>query len=53
MSPRSMRGSGDLDRALGAWSRSAEHPHDVLAFRLAHFNNFGLAAGRDARVASA
>src|SRR5690349_8783666 len=29
--------AGDLDRALGAWEQIlAEHPHDVLAFRLAH-----------------
>jgi tetratricopeptide (TPR) repeat protein len=35
--------AGDLDRALGAWEEIlAEHPHDVLAFRLAHFNNFWL-----------
>jgi tetratricopeptide (TPR) repeat protein len=35
--------AGDLDRALGVWEEIlAEHPHDVLAFRLAHFNNFWL-----------
>ena len=35
--------AGDLDRALGAWEQIlAGHPHDVLAFRLAHFNNFWL-----------
>src|SRR5947209_16391301 len=36
--------AGDLDRALAAWEEilSAD-PHDVLAFRLAHFNNFWLA----------
>lgn len=35
--------AGDLDRALGTWEQIlAEHPHDVLAFRLAHFNNFWL-----------
>jgi len=35
--------AGDLDRALGVWEQIlAEHPHDVLAFRLAHFNNFWL-----------
>ena len=35
--------SGDLDRMLGIWEQIlAEHPHDVLAFRLAHFNNFWL-----------
>src|ERR1041385_8068088 len=35
--------AGDLDRTLGIWEEIlAEHPHDVLAFRLAHFNNFWL-----------
>src|SRR5215468_3480118 len=35
--------AGDLDRTLGAWEQIlADHPHDVLAFRLAHFNNFWL-----------
>ncbi len=35
--------AGDLDRALGVWEQILnEHPHDVLAFRLAHFNNFWL-----------
>jgi len=35
--------AGDLDRAVGVWEQIlAEHPHDVLAFRLAHFNNFWL-----------
>ena len=35
--------AGDLDRALGVWEEIlGEHPHDVLAFRLAHFNNFWL-----------
>ncbi|TMI98670.1 MAG: tetratricopeptide repeat protein [Alphaproteobacteria bacterium] len=35
--------SGDLGRALGVWEEILrEHPHDVLAFRLAHFNNFWL-----------
>jgi tetratricopeptide (TPR) repeat protein len=34
---------GDLDRALGVWEQIlVEHPHDVLAFRLAHFNSFWL-----------
>ena len=34
---------GDLDRTLGIWEQIlADHPHDVLAFRLAHFNNFWL-----------
>ena len=35
--------AGDLDRALGTWEQIlSQHPHDVLAFRLAHFNNFWL-----------
>src|SRR4051812_13695655 len=35
--------AGDLDHALGIWEQIlAEHPLDVLAFRLAHFNNFWL-----------
>ena len=34
---------GDLDRALGVWEQIlSDHPLDVLAFRLAHFNNFWL-----------
>ena len=34
---------GDLDRALAVWEEIlSAHPHDVLAFRLAHFNNFWL-----------
>ena len=34
---------GDLDRALALWEQTlSEHPLDVLAFRLAHFNNFWL-----------
>jgi tetratricopeptide (TPR) repeat protein len=34
---------GDLDRALGIWEQIlSAHPRDVLAFRLAHFNNFWL-----------
>jgi tetratricopeptide (TPR) repeat protein len=41
--------AGDLDRALGVWEQIlAEHPRDVLAFRLAHFNNFWL--GRPAEM---
>jgi tetratricopeptide (TPR) repeat protein len=35
--------AGDLDRMLAAWEQIlAEHPTDVLALRLAHFNNFWL-----------
>ncbi len=34
---------GDLDRTLDIWEGIfAEHPHDVLAFRLHHFNAFWL-----------
>jgi len=34
---------GDLDRMLDVWKAIfAEHPHDVLAFRLHHFNAFWL-----------
>ena len=34
---------GDLDRLLAVWEGIfAEHPHDVLAFRLHHFNAFWL-----------
>jgi len=40
---------GDLDRMLGVWeSICGEHPHDVLAFRLHHFNAFWL--GRPATM---
>jgi tetratricopeptide (TPR) repeat protein len=35
--------AGDLDRTLRIWDDIVtEHPMDVLAFRLAHFNNFWL-----------
>ncbi len=41
----------DLDRAIGVWEGIlTEHPHDVLAFRLAHFNNFWL--GRPGAMAA-
>jgi tetratricopeptide (TPR) repeat protein len=41
--------AGDLDRALAVWEGIlSAHPHDVLAFRLAHFNNFWL--GRPAEM---
>lgn len=40
---------GDLDRALAIWEEILRvHPLDVLAFRLAHFNNFWL--GRPAAM---
>lgn len=39
---------GDLDRMLGVWEQILlEHPTDILAFRLAHFNNFWLGRARD------
>ena len=42
---------GDLDRALAVWEEIlSAHPHDVLAFRLAHFNNFWLGRPTDMRV---
>jgi hypothetical protein len=45
--------AGDLDRALTIWDDIvAEHPMDVLAFRLAHFNNFWLGR-REAMLAGA
>jgi tetratricopeptide (TPR) repeat protein len=40
--------AGDLDRALSVWEQIlAEHPYDIVAFRLAHFNNFWLGRPRD------
>jgi hypothetical protein len=43
--------SDDIDRAIGVWEGIlTEHPHDVLAFRLAHFNNFWL--GRPGAMAA-
>jgi tetratricopeptide (TPR) repeat protein len=39
---------GELNRAIGVWEQIlGEHPHDVLAFRLAHFNNFWLGRPQD------
>jgi tetratricopeptide (TPR) repeat protein len=41
---------GDLDRALAVWEEIlSAHPLDVLAFRLAHFNNFWLGRPADMR----
>ncbi|HXW25888.1 MAG TPA: tetratricopeptide repeat protein [Xanthobacteraceae bacterium] len=38
---------GDLDRTLDVWETIlADHPTDVLALRLAHFNNFWLGRPR-------
>jgi tetratricopeptide (TPR) repeat protein len=40
--------AGDLDRMLALWEQIlAEHPTDVLALRLAHFNNFWLGRPRE------
>ena len=40
--------AGDLDRMIAVWEQIlAEHPTDVLALRLAHFNNFWLGRPRD------
>src|SRR5206468_2729152 len=39
---------GELDRAIGLWeSILRTHPHDVVAFRLAHFVNFWLGRPQD------
>src|SRR5438046_10432858 len=39
---------GELDRALTSWeSILCAHPHDVVAFRLAHFVNFWLGRPQD------
>lgn len=43
--------SGDLGRALALWERIlAEHPTDVLALRLAHFNYFWLGRREEMRA---
>jgi tetratricopeptide (TPR) repeat protein len=43
--------AGDLDRMLAVWETIlAEHPTDVMALRLAHFNNFWL--GRPQEMAA-
>jgi hypothetical protein len=45
--------AGDIDRTLTIWDEIVtEHPMDVLAFRLAHINNFWLGR-REAMRASA
>ncbi|UYN94280.1 MAG: tetratricopeptide repeat protein [Enhydrobacter sp.] len=42
---------GDLDRMLDVWEGIfAEHPHDVLAFRLHHFNAFWLGRPEEMQV---
>jgi hypothetical protein len=39
---------GELDRAIAVWeSILRSHPHDVVAFRLAHFVNFWLGRPQD------
>jgi tetratricopeptide (TPR) repeat protein len=39
---------GELDRAIAAWeSILRAHPHDAIAFRLAHFVNFWLGRPQD------
>ena len=39
---------GDLDRTIAVWeSILRAHPHDVVAFRLAHFVNFWLGRAQD------
>ncbi|MFO1323021.1 MAG: tetratricopeptide repeat protein [Burkholderiales bacterium] len=39
---------GELDRAIALWeSILRDHPHDVVAFRLAHFVNFWLGRPQD------
>jgi hypothetical protein len=43
--------AGDLDRMLAVWEGIlAQHPHDVLAFRLAHFNAFWLGRPKEMRA---
>jgi hypothetical protein len=43
--------AGDLDRTLATWERIlAQHPHDLLAFRLAHFNAFWLGRPQEMRA---
>jgi tetratricopeptide (TPR) repeat protein len=40
--------AGDLDRMVAVWEQIlSEHPTDVLALRLAHFNNFWLGRPQD------
>ncbi|MCW3473827.1 tetratricopeptide repeat protein [Limobrevibacterium gyesilva] len=39
---------GDIDGAIAVWEHIlGDHPHDVLAFRLAHFTNFWLGRPQD------
>jgi tetratricopeptide (TPR) repeat protein len=40
--------AGDIDHAIAVWEAILrEHPHDVLAFRLAHFSSFWLGRPHD------
>ncbi|MFM9881873.1 MAG: tetratricopeptide repeat protein [Burkholderiales bacterium] len=42
--------AGELDRAIAVWENVlADHPTDVVALRLSHFNNFWLGRPRDMR----
>jgi len=39
---------GELDRTISIWEAILrDHPHDVVAFRLSHFNNFWLGRPQD------
>jgi hypothetical protein len=43
--------AGDLDRALAVWEGIlGDHPTDIVAVRLAHFNNFWLGRPQDMRA---
>jgi hypothetical protein len=45
--------AGDLDRALAVWEAIlSEHPLDLLALRLAHFNNFWLGRPKEMRASA-
>ena len=45
--------AGELDTMLAIWEGILEeHPTDVLAFRLAHFNNFWLGRPQDMRASA-
>src|ERR1044072_9508534 len=43
--------AGELGRALGTWEQIlSQHPRELLAFRLAHFNNFWLGRPTEMRA---
>jgi tetratricopeptide (TPR) repeat protein len=45
--------SGDLDEAIAIWNAVlADHPLDIVAFRLAHFTNFWLGRPKDMLVSA-